>query len=306
MFLPGDELLSTLHLGSGGGVDRPNHIAGKGGGAVKVEAYQIKLNGMINVNGGNGTCCGSGSGGSIHIIAKSFQMANDARLSAIGGHSDHHVHGVGRIRVESEIVTAGFELSNDLERVNPKPYVDAKTVYRKGPPSYEIVAPDPSPIVKDQHYFSWNGPTAPSKGNRIGTVTIDHNFAVHITFTVDGNIIKDKSGDLLHIGPYNDLHNRTPGLHLVHGKLALRISRYGERHWGLNVGAYLDYKCQMGQTYEVVILCKDGIGSMRVNGQSVWYNSNFHPKTQRNVGVWLCSGDSPANVTVRDLLVYRP
>ena len=126
--LVGDELLSTLHLGSGGGVDVPNHIAGPGGGAVKVEAYQMTLNGVINVNGGAGNCCGSGSGGSIHIIAKSFQMANDAQISAIGGHSYSHVSGVGRIRIESEIVSAGFKLPNDLERVNPKPYVDSETL----------------------------------------------------------------------------------------------------------------------------------------------------------------------------------
>ena len=113
-------MLSTLHLGSGGGVDRSGHYAGEGGGAVKLEAYHMRLNGIIKANGGGGNCCGSGSGGSIHIIAKSVEMGNSAKISAVGGHSDGHVSGVGRIRIESKIVSGLNRLN-----VNPKPYVDA-------------------------------------------------------------------------------------------------------------------------------------------------------------------------------------
>ena len=44
---------------------RQLHVAGKGGGAVKLEAYNLVLNGVIEANGEGGSCCGSGSGGAI-------------------------------------------------------------------------------------------------------------------------------------------------------------------------------------------------------------------------------------------------
>merc|ERR1712062_65968 len=75
------------------------------------------------------------------------------------------------------------------------------------PPSYGVVSPIDSNInaqmegvsntashgavnVEDKHYLSWSGPMALSatKGKVLGKVDIDKNFAVHLTFTVHGNI----------------------------------------------------------------------------------------------------------------------
>ena len=241
---------------------------------------------------------------------------NESDLRAMGVKRGHIKIILKAVR-DRQVISNGDETqtvyatpgSNGINQMNHPP------AYQEGLPSYGVVAPVDnaegmaSAIVQDQHYLSWHGSSAPSKKNRIGTVTVDHNFAVHITFTVHGNI-EDNYGDILHIGPTDTKGHRTPQLFFDHRvgplSLALRINHSGDTVWGNNVGGYRNYTCQIGQTYKVVIICKDGKGSMSINGQSVWNNTNFHPIIQRNVGVWLCVGGSPANVTVRDLLVYRP
>lgn len=111
--------MSTLHLGSGGGCDRSGHAGGSGGGAIKIEAYQLELDGEIKANGSGGGCCGSGSGGSIHIIACKMRIGDTAKIEAIGGHSDDFKSGNGRIRLE----TAQDIADNVLQRISPTPFV---------------------------------------------------------------------------------------------------------------------------------------------------------------------------------------
>eukprot|EP01084_Bolivina_argentea_P188827 324931_1 len=116
----GDKLLNILHLGSGGGCNRSSHVAGKGGGAIYLETNKLVNNGSIIANGGSGNCCGSGSGGSIHIITNKFIMGNEAKIEAIGGHTYNSKAGVGRIRIEMK----DNQISNKiLKQINPKPYV---------------------------------------------------------------------------------------------------------------------------------------------------------------------------------------
>eukprot|EP00485_Elphidium_margaritaceum_P022836 CAMPEP_0202711290 /NCGR_PEP_ID=MMETSP1385-20130828/23125_1 /ASSEMBLY_ACC=CAM_ASM_000861 /TAXON_ID=933848 /ORGANISM="Elphidium margaritaceum" /LENGTH=291 /DNA_ID=CAMNT_0049370997 /DNA_START=34 /DNA_END=909 /DNA_ORIENTATION=- len=97
----GDKFLSVLHLGSGGGCNKNGHIGGAGGGAIYIETYRMVNNGCITADGGSGNCCGSGSGGSIHVVCSQFVMQDEnAYLSAVGGNSRNDTPGVGRIRIE--------------------------------------------------------------------------------------------------------------------------------------------------------------------------------------------------------------
>lgn len=99
----GDEKLSTLHLGSGGGCDRGSHYAGTGGGALHLETRHLINRGTIAANGAPGNCCGGGSGGSIHIVVEHLSTAK-GKIQALGGHCNDYKAGYGRIRIETHRV----------------------------------------------------------------------------------------------------------------------------------------------------------------------------------------------------------
>lgn len=77
---------APIDPGSGGGGTWDN-LAGHGGGAVHLEASgQVRVNGAITANGGNGgTYNGGGAGGSIFISCNTFEGSGTGALSAKGG-----------------------------------------------------------------------------------------------------------------------------------------------------------------------------------------------------------------------------
>eukprot|EP01083_Nonionella_stella_P034218 93688_1 len=110
----GDELLTVLHLGSGGG--SCTGAGGNGGGALRIRAVQFINHGQITANGGapEKHNDGGGSGGSIHITCQHFEMDNDSKetcfIHALGGENvfeaDSHGKGGsggdGRIRIDCQ------------------------------------------------------------------------------------------------------------------------------------------------------------------------------------------------------------
>ena len=128
----GDQSLSTLYLGSGGGSSgavSAGARGGNGGGAIHITADQIIVNGSVTANGeaGASVCqheCqvanwrggGGGSGGSIKLVARVVQLGTNL-VTALGGSGGYGVNngtdisggngGVGRIYVEYQESLAG-------------------------------------------------------------------------------------------------------------------------------------------------------------------------------------------------------
>ena len=138
----GDAQLTTLHLGSGGGVGgmdanscgpKRTGPGGDGGGAVRIVATELNVSGSIVANGADATpsdcligSCGSaddggsggGSGGSIHLRASTLSIAGAVGAAGGLGANGHHDStntggqapnyrgghgGVGRIRVDAVV-----------------------------------------------------------------------------------------------------------------------------------------------------------------------------------------------------------
>lgn len=78
-----------INLGSSGG-SSDNTLGGNGGGAISLNAYRIRINGDINLNGNDGVLPGGarggggGSGGGAIIIAHSLSFTSN--ITSIGGH----------------------------------------------------------------------------------------------------------------------------------------------------------------------------------------------------------------------------
>eukprot|EP01084_Bolivina_argentea_P260175 439274_1 len=126
----GNEQLSILHLGSGGGGDTFDN-GGSGGGALKIHCLGdliLKEDAFISCNGGkSGLDGGCGSGGSIHIIVNGKENIKMSELSSITAQGGGNVYcsggngGIGRIRIE-------FMSNKDTEyntdwNISPDPFV---------------------------------------------------------------------------------------------------------------------------------------------------------------------------------------
>ena len=141
-FKYGDEQLTVLHFGSGGGGGGFAHTCegGPGGGALRLECFgTIRLNrkAWISVDGERGPCGdegGGGSGGSIHLIINdlcNLEMSASSSISSVGGRGSvgclsGNEGGVGRIRIEC-IVKNKQRVSefkdNHQYRICPSPFI---------------------------------------------------------------------------------------------------------------------------------------------------------------------------------------
>ncbi|RLC33720.1 MAG: hypothetical protein DRZ76_03985, partial [Candidatus Nealsonbacteria bacterium] len=116
-----------IELGSGGEdssfANQPN-----AGGAIKINAQNITLDGIIEMNGDGGTNnIGGGSGGSILLIAES-SISGTGNLSASGGITrDSEAGGGGRIALHADIIDFNGNIFN-----NPGGDSDDDGDYRPG------------------------------------------------------------------------------------------------------------------------------------------------------------------------------
>ncbi|MFZ0035462.1 MAG: hypothetical protein WAK60_10820, partial [Sedimentisphaerales bacterium] len=91
--------IAPVDLGSGGGYS----TGGKGGGAIRLNVYNLIVNGKINANGADGGIApsgnkgGGGSGGSVYITAE--QLSGSGLISANGGYGSYGGGGGGRITI---------------------------------------------------------------------------------------------------------------------------------------------------------------------------------------------------------------
>mmetsp|Transcript_33483 Transcript_33483/g.53627 ORF Transcript_33483/g.53627 Transcript_33483/m.53627 type:complete len:348 (-) Transcript_33483:47-1090(-) len=134
-FSYGDEFLTVLYLGSGGGGGYSNGVVdndcgGDGGGALDIQCMgeiRMEKSSVISANGGNSVYGGGGSGGSIKITCRSIVMSGqgDAKASifALGGHDKdkYNSAGRGRIRISTEKNANNTSLN---DRVLPQPLCD--------------------------------------------------------------------------------------------------------------------------------------------------------------------------------------
>ncbi|MEC9072767.1 MAG: hypothetical protein VX938_10325, partial [Myxococcota bacterium] len=146
----GDDALTELHLGSGGGSgagdnngggSRTHGPGGNGGGAVRIVADEIQVQGGVLANGSPGTasacvsgpCPGSddggsggGSGGSIHLRARVLDLTGSIHAKGGAGGNGHHDGtntsatavsmrggggGSGRVRLDAVEVEASSDVS---------------------------------------------------------------------------------------------------------------------------------------------------------------------------------------------------
>ena len=85
---------APIHCGSGGGYNNTSYDAGWGGGLIRIEAADVVMDGMINVDGENtGGRPAPGSGGGIFIVCESFSGNENGVLSANGGIDDDAGYG---------------------------------------------------------------------------------------------------------------------------------------------------------------------------------------------------------------------
>eukprot|EP01084_Bolivina_argentea_P142877 250968_1 len=140
----GNNTLSVLHLGSGGGSGYyfdemsntlRSHKGGSGGGAIKIKCLgniimENKSKILCNGNKGKGSMSGGGSGGSIHLICKNksnLQLDNDACIEAIGGVNgsggDNGNGGNGRIRIQYIGSDVENNINMDYDNIKPQPYI---------------------------------------------------------------------------------------------------------------------------------------------------------------------------------------
>ncbi|HOW70239.1 MAG TPA: hypothetical protein PKY77_06505 [Phycisphaerae bacterium] len=107
--LYGHPALRALIGGSGAAGPLFSFGGGAGGGAILIaSAKTISLQGLVSANGGAGPCtdaygacwqsAGGGSGGAIRLVADT--VTGGGALRAVGGPSEFHPGGAGRIRVE--------------------------------------------------------------------------------------------------------------------------------------------------------------------------------------------------------------
>jgi len=129
----GDETLSVLHLGSGGGGGFGQVPGGNGGGAIKIECVRLRVDGEIKCNGGH--CIqytsGGGSGGSIFLRCHRFEMSQSGSIQACGGKNRWKKEerqrggegGDGRIRILTNDDTANIQRLARRGQIVPKPYI---------------------------------------------------------------------------------------------------------------------------------------------------------------------------------------
>ncbi|MDD4382196.1 MAG: carboxypeptidase-like regulatory domain-containing protein [Candidatus Dojkabacteria bacterium] len=88
-----------MKLGSGGGFGNsytnfPVGRGGSGGGAIKIEADEITVDGILSANGGTAaTIAGAGSGGSLYLICQT--LSGSGEIEALGGNGAHSSGGNG-------------------------------------------------------------------------------------------------------------------------------------------------------------------------------------------------------------------
>ena len=125
-------MLEPIDLGSGGGSDTlDGQPGGAGGGAIRIIAGTLQLDGSITANGGNAPGgAGAGSGGSIWITAGT--LAGAGTISALGGYSiDSNGGGGGGGRIALYAATDTFKGTVQAAGWAGFEWAGAGTVYRK-------------------------------------------------------------------------------------------------------------------------------------------------------------------------------
>lgn len=135
----GDDDITVLHLGSGGGSAGTDGDksgwggdGGAGGGALRVDASQIVIAGTIDVRGADGGSYrvesdngggGGGSGGSVRLWANGLQIASTGVIDATGGAGGPHANanpggigGHGRIYVAGNTLTQSGTLNGTARK----------------------------------------------------------------------------------------------------------------------------------------------------------------------------------------------
>ena len=135
----GDQLLTSMQMGSGGGSSEKCN-GGHGGGSLWLYCLndiQLKENTFISCNGQNGKDAnllekgggGGGSGGSIYIECKKLKLSSTSKITATGGlggkatkpfGSDGGKGGMGRICIKVNGVNSIGYINN----ITPAPYVE--------------------------------------------------------------------------------------------------------------------------------------------------------------------------------------
>ena len=113
----GDQELTTLYRGSGGGGGDLGSAGGRGGGIIKLVAPEINISGSISADGGSGGkyFAGGGSGGSILLIGDNISISGN--VSANGGQGGSFAGGSGgnggngRIRINYITFTGNIPMS---------------------------------------------------------------------------------------------------------------------------------------------------------------------------------------------------
>lgn len=96
LFPDGVGYLLAPYLPGSAGIVRPSYEEiFSAGGAVRISAHKIVLNGKITANGDGGYCRAGGSGGGVWLTSHKFVLGANGKISARGGHCNYGSTGGG-------------------------------------------------------------------------------------------------------------------------------------------------------------------------------------------------------------------
>lgn len=96
LFPDGVGYLLAPYLPGSAGIMRPGYgEIFSAGGAVRISAHKIVLNGKITANGDGGYCRAGGSGGGVWLTSHKFVLGANGKISARGGHCNYGSTGGG-------------------------------------------------------------------------------------------------------------------------------------------------------------------------------------------------------------------